>query len=214
MFLTKVKVAAVTVLALVVLSAGTGKVIWQRQAGAQPPAKEKTAIEKVEADIADRAKQRAVEIDALMNGRRQGQEPPVADMPEQKAKALLAGLKRGKKMNALLKDQYDAAHTEAKARWRGFLFGRETLDILLGASLRLLQAELDLSAQPADQLAAFGAYWQRARDLEMINKDKYDNGRLALQDYAQSRFTRIQAEIWLERAKAGQAVMLTEFSHR
>lgn len=69
-----------------------------------------------------------------------------------------------------------------------------------------MQAQLELSAKNADQIEVLKVHWQRMRDMEVINDEKFVNGRVALQDWQQSRFSRLHAEIALERAKAGSAI--------
>jgi hypothetical protein len=202
MFMTKLKVGGAFLLAAVVLTTGTGVIIRHQQLAAQQPAKAK-----VEQPKLDAAKKREEALKAFLEDQPPNSEPPpLPNLSEDKVKALFAGLQAGEKLNTLLKEQYKAAETETRGRWLGFMAGRQTLDILLTASLRLLQAELDLSDKRPDHLVALEAHWQRMKDAELVNQVKYDAGRVAIQDYSQARFYRIRAEIWLEQVKAGQAV--------
>jgi hypothetical protein len=143
---------------------------------------------------------------------RMGLDTDLADMPEGRLKALLDGLKDDTRMGMLLRGQLEAARAETDARWREFLAGRGTLDIYLGASQRLLQAEFDLSNQRLDRIAALEGYCQRARDVDTLNQARLDAHRINVQDWAQSRYNRLRAEIFLERAKAGRAVEFPQLS--
>ena len=172
--------------------------------GGQAPAKQ--PVEKPKPDpVAEHEK----ELKAWLENRQQNQEPPeVVKQSDERIKVMMNNLMIRDGIKTLLKEQYDAAQTEATNRWKGFMAGRETLDILHASSVRLLQAELDLSDQQADAVAGFEAHWRRMKDAEIVSKNKYDAGRLSVQDFAQSRYNRVRAEIWLERAKAGRAVNL------
>jgi len=108
------------------------------------------------------------------------------------------------KLKRLLMERQEAVRNEADARWQDFLAGRGTLDIMLGACGRLRDAELEMSPKRADQIAALDAQWKRMQKVEAINKDRYDSGRIAIQEYEQSRYHRLNAEIQLERAKIGR----------
>ena len=96
----------------------------------------------------------------------------------------------------------DAAKRELDARWKEFCAGRGTLDILVGASRRLLEAERDLSSKKDDQVAAWDTHRQRMQDLCDINLARFEAGQIPIQDLAQADYYRLDAEIGLERAKA------------
>jgi hypothetical protein len=123
-------------------------------------------------------------------------------LEEARVKELLEAAKVSDKLKGLLKDQYQAALDMARARWEEFMMGRGTLDSQIEASLRLLDAERDLSDKKGDQLTALENHWQRMKEFEKINQIRFDAGRVPIADNAQTKFYRIQAEIWLERAKA------------
>jgi hypothetical protein len=127
--------------------------------------------------------------------------PKLAALTKERAKAIL-DVNLADRMKVLLMDRFYAALTEAEARWNRYLAGKETLDIILGASLRLLEAERELSGKKADLIAALENHLRRVRELEKINQLKIEAGSVALQDLYQAKFFRAQAEIWLERAKA------------
>ncbi len=130
----------------------------------------------------------------------------LADMPADRLRALLDGIKLDDRMGLLVRALVETARIEADARWREFLEGRGTLSACLGASERLFQAELDLSNRREDRMAALQAYWQRSTDVETINQGRFDTQRVTVQDLAQARYYRLHAEILLERAKTGRPI--------
>lgn len=113
-----------------------------------------------------------------------------------KAKALVMTKDR----TVLLKERLKAAQDECDARFKEFLAGRGTLDILLDASQRRLKAELPLADTNTARVAAYERYWEITWQMETVNKARYDAGRIAVTDYAQSRFHRLDAEILLRDA--------------
>lgn len=106
-------------------------------------------------------------------------------------------------LGELAKARLAAARVEDGARWRGFLAGRETLDITLGAAERRLHAELALAVNDTDRIAACERYLVRVRNLDDVNRLKYAAGRVAMQDAAQARCARLGAEIRLALVRRG-----------
>jgi hypothetical protein len=123
------------------------------------------------------------------------------EIGEARAKVLLGRVKAGDPMRTLLKAQYEAALGETRGRWLEFMAGRGLLYFLLGSSERLLQAELDLSDLKADHVAAIEHHFQRMREIERVNNERFQANRISMKDVAQSRFCRVHAEIRLERAR-------------
>jgi RNA polymerase sigma factor (sigma-70 family) len=110
------------------------------------------------------------------------------------------------KLPELYKALLEAARTEMDARRKEFEAGRGTLDIMLGASRRLLQAEVESSQKRPDQIAAYEAHLKRMKEAEELNQARFNAGRIMVQDLAQSTYYRVEAEIWLERAKRGMKI--------
>jgi RNA polymerase sigma factor (sigma-70 family) len=106
------------------------------------------------------------------------------------------------KLQALLNERLNAARTELDARTREFEAGRGTLDMLFGASRRLVEAQRDMNGSKEDLLTALKDHVERMKQIEKINQDRFDAGRLPIYDLAESTYYRTEAEIWLERAKA------------
>jgi outer membrane protein TolC len=106
------------------------------------------------------------------------------------------------RLRPLLTARHDAAKEELQARKNEFDAGRGTLDIVFGAARRVLHAERELSDKKEDQVAALQAYLDVMKEIEEINKGRFDAGRIPLQDFKQAEYYRLDAEIMLERAKA------------
>ena len=101
-------------------------------------------------------------------------------------------------MQKLLRDRHKFAQVAVDA-----LEDQEaSLDALLQAYVRLLVAKLERTDKKADQLAAYEEHFERMKKMEKSSEARYHAGRIAVQDMAQMRYYRIEAEIWLERAKA------------
>jgi outer membrane protein TolC len=109
--------------------------------------------------------------------------------------------KPSEKLQALLKARLEAAKTEVDARNKEFEAGRGTLVFIFDASKRLLQAELEVSDKKSDRLAAYEAFLKLAKEIEETNKQRFDDGKIPVQDLAQATYYRLEAEIWLEREK-------------
>jgi RNA polymerase sigma factor (sigma-70 family) len=199
MFMTKLKIAATGLLLIAVIGGGAGLVAYPGLA-AQPPNQQvenapnqiAQAKQKTEEEI---EKKQQEELEKLQNLK------TIFTSPE-KINAMIAASDQEKKMKALFKARFDAANIEVESRWHEYVAGRGTLDILLGSSRRLLEAELALSNNKADHVAAWESHWQRMNQVYLINLGRYNAGRISVQDLKEAEYYRIDAEIGVERAKA------------
>jgi outer membrane protein TolC len=105
-------------------------------------------------------------------------------------------------LTTLLKERVEVAKTEFDSHNQEFLAGRGTLDILFGAGKRLLQAQRELSEKKEDQIAALEAYLKITQSIEEVNQARFNAGRINISDMAEAKYYRLEAEIWLERARA------------
>jgi hypothetical protein len=108
------------------------------------------------------------------------------------------------KLQELLQAQVGAARVEAEGRMKQFEEGRGTLDFLLASSRRLLQVELEAADKKPGRLKSLQAHFDRMKKVQDINQERWNQGRIALQDVDQAKYYRLEAEIWLERAKGGE----------
>jgi hypothetical protein len=104
--------------------------------------------------------------------------------------------------NQWAEDMVAAAYDAFRARLRVFLAGQGTLDILLAASRRCLEADLQRNKTPADRLTAYVRQWESTRFIEAINKRRFEAGLIALQDFLQSTHSRADAELQWLRARS------------
>jgi RNA polymerase sigma factor (sigma-70 family) len=190
MFLSKVKVVTLALLAFTTLCAGVGVVRYQTLVAQSSSPKQ---VQGPEAQVAEPQPPKADQEESL----------PAADTKQLK-KSLDEATNLSEKLKALLAQRQEAARNELEARWQDFLAGRGMLVILLEVSGHLKNAELEMSPKRADQLAALEAHWKRTQKIEETNKRRFDEGRISLQEYEQSRYHRLNAEVQLERAKLGK----------
>jgi RNA polymerase sigma factor (sigma-70 family) len=128
--------------------------------------------------------------------------PAVPGLNVDDAKELLNKSGQATNVKSIRLSLFEAATIEAQGRWEWFYKGQGTLDIILHSSLRVLEAEQLLTKDKTVQLRALEHHWARMQNIEMVNQARFDSGRIAVHDLAQSRFYRIQAELWLQQAKA------------
>jgi hypothetical protein len=105
----------------------------------------------------------------------------------------------------LARDRLEGAHDQAEARLKEFLAGRGTLDFLLQAARSWLDAARGATDNPAQQQAALEQYWAVLWRIDHINQARYVAGRIPIQDLLQSRYHRLEAELWLAQARAKKA---------
>jgi RNA polymerase sigma factor (sigma-70 family) len=192
MFLSKLKLAATFLLLVAVVGGGAGVMTYQELA-AQPPnqkgAETPKAVGPVQPDLDDLLDKEVGAGKALFT-------------PKDKLKAMLEATDLGKEMKSLLLARVDAAATETKTRFLEYMAGRGTLDIVLGASRRLRDAERDLSTKKADQILAWEAHLQRMQIIYDTNLDRFNAGRISLGDLKVAEYYLLDAQIGLKRAKA------------
>lgn len=191
MYLTKIKAILVAAAAVGLMMSGAGVVTYQRVTAQLSP-KPLAPMQK-ENPTAVRN-----QLDRPFGGFSEAEVPPMPGLDATRAKTLLAGKQASPKMKDLLRKRYHAAHAAAEARWKEFHAGRGTLDFLLGDSRHLLDAERGLSLRDADHVTALERYVERLRHIEAVNRERYDAGRIAVQELRESEYTRLEGEIWLE----------------
>jgi outer membrane protein TolC len=102
----------------------------------------------------------------------------------------------------LAKARLEAAREELDGRFKEFLAGRGTQSFLEDSAQHVLQAELELAETPAAIVAAHERHWIYTKEIEEIDRARFEAGRIPIQDYAQARYYRLDAELrWVE-AKA------------
>jgi hypothetical protein len=98
-------------------------------------------------------------------------------------------------LRELAKGRLDAAREEFEGRFREFLAGRGTQSFLEDSAQHLLQAELELADTPASAVVAHERHWIYTREIEQIDRGRFEAGRIPIQDMAQARYYRLDAEL-------------------
>jgi hypothetical protein len=114
-----------------------------------------------------------------------------------KAKAALASAD----LPALTRSMAEAARGAYEARWREFLTGRGTLDILLEASVHWLDSERAVYGDKADPVAFAERRVVLMALIDAENRERHAHGRIPIQDYLQAHFYLLDAELELLAAK-------------
>jgi outer membrane protein TolC len=109
---------------------------------------------------------------------------------------------RAEDLQPLLKARYEAAKDELEARRREFEAGRGTLDLLFEAAGHALKSRTELSDKPGDHVAALQEYLDVVKDIFQINRERFEAGRIAIQDLKLAEYHHLDAQIQLARAKA------------
>lgn len=105
-------------------------------------------------------------------------------------------------MKRLLREELEAARVVNRTRDREYLAGRVWSDSVYEWSRRVLEIELKLSETKGDRIIAYERHLKSMQDLEKINKDRFGAGRISQPEMAATKVYRLEAEIWLEEARA------------
>jgi hypothetical protein len=111
---------------------------------------------------------------------------------------------RDQPLHALLVARADAIGKAYQARHDQFLVGRGTLNFYLSTAQRLRDAELALAANADERLAILDQFWLELWSCERIERKRFTQGRVAVQDCAEATSRRLEAEIALVDALAGR----------
>lgn len=92
----------------------------------------------------------------------------------------------------------ESAQIEQKARLEQFLAGQGTLDNLLDTARRLVDAERRIASTVVETRSALERYWRVLKVVELVASRRYEDHRIPVQNSAQTRFRRIEAELLLK----------------
>ena len=102
----------------------------------------------------------------------------------------------------LLKARLEAARKTYDWLAKNYIESRPPLgELLYRWSCRWLEAEREISTRQEDVLAAYRAHLGRMRELERVARDRFRNRFVPVEESTAAQFYRVEAEIWLERAK-------------
>jgi RNA polymerase sigma factor (sigma-70 family) len=198
MFLTKLKIATALV-AVILAGAGAGASLYptlMAQAPVPQPAEVNLPAPQLPGPKGPPIKE--LPIRDYITQENDG----LPDLNETTLKKLLSSSKTPAKMKNLLEAQFETAAGVAHARWLEFRAGRGTLAFVLEAFRHLTDAERDLSDRKADHIAALERQLSRLREVEKINQERFEGGRIPIQDLWEPRYHRVQTELALERLKS------------
>jgi hypothetical protein len=102
----------------------------------------------------------------------------------------------------LAADRVAVAAEGWKTSLEEFLAGKSVSNFPLLWSTRLLESELALADDRSHQLRAYADHWRRTRVIEAISLQRYESGTVAITQYANTRYHRLDAELKLVRALA------------
>jgi hypothetical protein len=88
-----------------------------------------------------------------------------------------------------------AARVEEFHQWRG------TLEFMLDSGRGLVDAGRSVFDAPGDRLAVLEWYEDVCRALEVANQGRFDRGQIPIQYLLETRFARLEAELWLKEAR-------------
>jgi len=105
-----------------------------------------------------------------------------AGLPEYKVKKGSLRVKIDDKKAGIEVDKLTAktAQEQFEARWKEFMAGKTTVDLLLTASKQWMQAELDAAQKYEDKIAIYRKHLKKAEELSAIAKEKYEAGQLSI----------------------------------
>jgi RNA polymerase sigma factor (sigma-70 family) len=99
----------------------------------------------------------------------------------------------------------DAAKGVWEGQWRAYEAGKSVPDLLPLWSTNWLKAQLRVLAKKSDIVAAYQAHFVRMQQLEMIESRRLEAGATRKDMHDLCVYYRIEAEIWLDEAKASVA---------
>ena len=102
-----------------------------------------------------------------------------------------------------MRQRVDAAQRAYKESYDLYREGRtRDVDRIYRWSQHWLDAELAVSKQKNDEIAALDAHWKRMKQLEELVRNVYRAGALALVELPAVEYYRLDAEVALSKARA------------
>ncbi|HLN27397.1 MAG TPA: hypothetical protein VK395_06610 [Gemmataceae bacterium] len=105
--------------------------------------------------------------------------------------------------NVLGRARLEAARVSYIGRYYEFLAGRATLAVMLETSRTWLEDELALSTDNDKRIIALEREWESSWITDRADELRYQAGRIRIQDFLQSRYYLLLAQIRLIQAAAG-----------
>jgi RNA polymerase sigma factor (sigma-70 family) len=132
-----------------------------------------------------------------------GDEEPTK-FPEKQRPEKIAPAKPEAALRKLLTQRRDMAEQEAKIRYEQYNAGAQgaTFELVIESSKRLLKADLELSTDRLDRIAAHERHLKLVKEYADVVEARFMAGRVGLEVHSQAQYERLDAEIQLEREKA------------
>lgn len=185
MWITKVKVAVITLAAVGVLGVGAGQYFGPGAAVAVPM--------QTPNQVGQDGKPIAIGKNELVRGNPfeelvRDVEFLKADTPERK----------------LMKDRCDSARRELWLRYDEFNVGRGSLDSLISAGIRVRDSALEIAATREGRIKILEAHLALTKSQVELDMARFQAGAIKEQEYQMSLYCRLDAEIRLMREKEGK----------
>lgn len=186
MWITKVKVAVITLATVGLLGVGAGRYFGPGPAVAVAPQTQVPVVQepKPAPPSAPAAKNKG-EPETRFEGIENEIEFVKSDTPAR----------------TLMSDRFQAATRELRLRFQEFNAGRGTLDILFGAAARFRDSGLDRAANKEARIKVLERYATLTNDIMNLNKERFMVGAIKEQDYQQTQYYQIDAQLRLMRER-------------
>jgi RNA polymerase sigma factor (sigma-70 family) len=130
-----------------------------------------------------------------------GVEFTAAPVPEPEKPKTPGEQRLAARIHDLLTERLRSAKLELTEREDQFIAGRGVLDLVLGASGRVLRSDLELATSKERRLAAHEAHIERLKKYLDINQARFNAGRASVGDLEMTRYFYLDARIELERER-------------
>lgn len=106
------------------------------------------------------------------------------------------------RLSDMLRKREDVVSREFEMRWKQFLAGQGTLDLVINASERWREAQLELCGSKEERLKRLEAHVERMTETAKILEARVEAGRVTAKDGLFAEYARLDAEIRLERERS------------
>ncbi len=186
MWITKVKVAVITLAAVGVLGVGVGQYFGPGPAVAVPMQHPNP--------VGQDGKPIVI-----------GKNEPVNHSPFSALSKDVELIKADSPERKLLRDRFDAARREMELRCQELQVGRGTLDTSLDCGRRVRDSGLEVAANREGRIKIMECYLTLVSDICKLNLERFQSGGIKEQDYQQSLYDQLDAQIRLMREKEAKA---------
>jgi RNA polymerase sigma factor (sigma-70 family) len=186
MWITKVKIALISLATVGLLGIGAGKYFGPGEAIAKSP----------QAPVPVTPNQKPPATPPSISKAEPDAQNPFAGVENE------VGFRKGDSPElAIMKERFEYARQEVQLRWDEFKSGRGTLDILIGAAGRLRDSGLDLAETKDGRVKILERYSLIVHEFWKLNQARFEIGAIKAQDYLQTQYMYADARLRLLREK-------------